>query len=56
MKKNNKKIIHMTAEEASLRMTHLPNEMHRDACLRGSRVFKNKKAYTRKEKHKKAYY
>lgn len=45
----------MTSKEANIHRTHLPNEMHRDACLRGGKVFASKKAYTRKNKHKKSY-
>ena len=28
--------------------THLPNKMHLDACQQGSRVYRNRKKYTRK--------
>lgn len=49
------KILSMSSEEMSLRMTHLPNELHRDACLRRAGVVKSKKIYTRKDKHKKDY-
>lgn len=56
MKNKNNKILKMDSMEVSRMRTHLPNEMHRDACLKGGQVFKNKKAYTRKEKHKKSYY
>lgn len=52
----NDKILKMTSKEASIRRTHLPNEMHRDACLKGAKVFKSKKTYTRKSKHKKSYH
>ena len=34
------------------RMIHLPNPMHLDACKQGSRVFRNKKKYTRKGKNR----
>lgn len=51
----NNKILKLTAKEASIHRTHLPNEMHRDACLRGTKIFKSKKTYTRKNKHKKSY-
>lgn len=32
------------------RGTHLPNKMHLDACQQGSRVYRNRKKYTRKGK------
>lgn len=34
---------------------HLPNEMHLQACIRGGNIFRDKKKYTRKEKHKVRY-
>lgn len=30
------------------RRIHLPNPMHLDACIQGSRVYRNKKKNTRK--------
>ena len=45
MKKN--KSMNMSFEQ---RRVHLSNPMHLDACLQGSRVFRNKKKYTRKGK------
>lgn len=50
------KILKMSSKEANLHRTHLPNEMHRDACLKGGAVFRSKKTYTRKCKHKKSYH
>lgn len=36
-------------------LLHIPNPMHLEACKRGGRIHNNKKAYTRKEKHKQRY-
>lgn len=36
-------------------LLRIPNPMHLEACKRGGRVHKNKKAYTRKCKHKESY-
>lgn len=49
------KVILKTKEQANRDMVHLPNPMHAAACLKGGQVHKNKKKYTRKEKHRKDY-
>lgn len=49
------KLMHLSSEEMNKRRTHLPNEMHRDACMRGASVHRSKKTYTRKSKHKKSH-
>lgn len=41
--------------DANIRGSSLPNSMHLDACRQGGRIFRNKKKYTRKEKHKLKY-
>lgn len=49
------KLIYLSSEEMNKRRTYLPNEMHRDACLKGASIHKSKKVYSRKDKHKKSY-
>lgn len=46
MKKKKKK---MTYAEMLL---HIPNPQHLEACKKGGRIYKNKRTYTRKTKHK----
>lgn len=37
------------------RRIHLPNPMHLDACQQGSRIFRNRKKYSRKGKDRYDY-
>lgn len=50
-----KETIKISKEEMNNRLVHSPSPMHLQACLRGAQVHKNKKKYSRKEKHKKGY-
>lgn len=52
----NKKIIHISSKDASIMRTHMKDEFHMKECLKGKRVHKNEKRYSRKEKHKSRYY
>lgn len=52
MKKRKNKRATMTAEQ---RLIHSPSPMHLDACIQGSRVFRDKTKYTRKGKSKYDY-
>lgn len=36
-------------------MSHLPNKVHLAACMEGGRIQRNRKKYTRKEKHRVDY-
>lgn len=37
--------------DMNLLRLHTPNKIHLQACIRGGNVHRNKKAYTRKQKH-----
>lgn len=47
-----KKKEHMTYAE---KLLHIANPMHLEACKSGGRVYKNRKKYSRKAKHKYDY-
>lgn len=34
-------------------LLHIPNPMHLEACKQGSKIYRNRKVYNRKEKYKK---
>ena len=50
-----KEKIQISKEEMHQKLIHSPNPTHVANFLQGGKVYKNKKKYTRKEKHRKGY-
>lgn len=50
-----KEVIKISKEEMNHKMVHSPNPMHVQNMMQGGKVHRNKKKYTRKEKHRKNY-